>query len=155
MDAFSSDSVPVHLLTAEAIADEIRITKPDGLLVFHISNRYYDLSPAIAAAVTAQGLTILEKWHQPGAVKEPGETPSRWLAASRDAGDARRSCVPRAGRRWPPADRPFTDDYADLLRYLNLGGGQPAAPGASVARSTSSPSRPAGGTRVASSQAAA
>ncbi len=46
LDAFSSDSVPVHLLTAEAIADEIRITAPDGLIAFHISNRYYDLAPA-------------------------------------------------------------------------------------------------------------
>ncbi len=63
MDAFSSDSVPVHLLTVEAIVDEIRITKPDGTLAFHVSNRYYDLAPAIAAAVSAQGLTILEKTH--------------------------------------------------------------------------------------------
>ena len=121
MDAFSSDSVPVHLLTVEAIADEIRITKPDGVLVFHVSNRYYNLSPAIAAAVTGQGLTILEKWHQPGADKEPGETPSHWLAASRDAGTLARL----AAEGWTPvvaSDRPFTDDYADLLRYLNLGG---------------------------------
>ena len=121
MDAFSSDSVPVHLLTVEAIADEIRITKPDGLLVFHVSNRYYNLSPAIAAAVTAEGLTILEKWHQPGAVKEPGETPSHWLAASRD--EATLASLRAEG--WTPvaaSDRPFTDDYADLLRYLNLGG---------------------------------
>ena len=72
MDAFSSDSVPVHLLTVEAIVDEIRITKPDGTLVFHISNRYYDLAPAIAAAVSAQGLTTLEKSHVVGAVSEPG-----------------------------------------------------------------------------------
>ena len=121
MDAFSSDSVPVHLLTAEAIADEIRITKPDGIIVFHVSNRYYDLAPPIAAAVTAQGLTILEKWHTPGAIKEPGETPSHWLAASRDAVTLER--LRAAG--WTPVtagDRPFTDDYADLLRYLNFGG---------------------------------
>jgi hypothetical protein len=121
MDAFSSDSVPVHLLTYEAIADEIRITKQDGLLVFHVSNRYYNLSPAIAAAVTGQGLTILEKWHQPGEDKEPGETPSHWLAASRDAG----TLAALRAEGWTPvaaADRPFTDDYADLLRYLNLGG---------------------------------
>ncbi len=91
MDAFSSDSVPIHLLTMEAIADEIRITKPDGLLVFHVSNRYYNLAPAIAAAVTDQGLTILEKWHAPGAHKEAGETPSHWLAASRDSCHARRA----------------------------------------------------------------
>lgn len=120
MDAFSSDSVPVHLLTVEAIVDEIRITKPDGVVVFHISNRYYDLAPAIAAAVSAQGLTILEKSHQPGVAQEPGETPSRWLAASRDAGKLDQL---RAHGWTPvvPAHRPFTDDYADLLRYLYLG----------------------------------
>jgi hypothetical protein len=120
MDAFSSDSVPVHLLTTEAIADEVRIAAPDGLVVFHISNRYYDLAPAIAAGVGQTGLTILEKRHAPGPVQEPGETPSRWLAASRDPAtlDALRSSG------WSsvvPSDRPFTDDYADLLRYLHLG----------------------------------
>ena len=120
MDAFSSDSVPVHLLTVEAIVDEVRITKPDGTLVFHISNRYYNLAPAIAAAVSAQGLTTLEKVHVVGAVSEPGETPSRWLAASKDTGtiDALRAVG------WTPvtpSDRPFTDDYADLLRYIYLG----------------------------------
>jgi predicted methyltransferase len=120
MDAFSSDSVPVHLLTVEAIRDELRILRPDGIIVFHISNRYYDLAPAIAAAVTDQGLTILEKRHQPGPVKELGETPSRWLAASGDAGriEALRAAGWTATTR---GDRPFTDDYADLLRYLYLG----------------------------------
>jgi predicted methyltransferase len=120
LDAFSSDSVPVHLLTAEAIADELRIMQPDGVIVFHISNRYYDLEPAIANAVTAHGLTILEKRHQPGAVQEPGETPSRWLAASRDAV----TLDTLRGAGWTdavPGDHPFTDDYADLLRYLYLG----------------------------------
>jgi hypothetical protein len=120
MDAFSSDSIPVHLLTVEAILDEIRIMKPDGVVVFHVSNRYYDLAPAVAAAVSAQGLTILEKSHQPGDVKEPGETPSRWLAASRDP--AKLDQLRAEG--WSPvaaSDRPFTDDYADLLRYLDLG----------------------------------
>jgi hypothetical protein len=112
--------VPVHLLTAEAIRDELRILRDDGIIVFHISNRYYDLAPPIAAAVTDQGLTILEKRHQPGAVKEPGETPSRWLAASRDAD--RIAALRAAGwTETTPGDRPFTDDYADLLRYLYLG----------------------------------
>ena len=45
------DSIPVHLLTVEAIADEVRTLAPDGLIVFHVSNRYYDLTPPIAAAV--------------------------------------------------------------------------------------------------------
>jgi spermidine synthase len=120
MDAFSSDSVPVHLLTVEAIADEIRITKADGLLVFHISNRYYNLAPAISAAVSAEGLTVLEKSHSPGPVKEPGETPSRWLAASRNA-ETLDQLRAEGWTATTPSDRPFTDDYADLLRYLNLG----------------------------------
>jgi hypothetical protein len=53
-------------------------------------------------------------------VQEPGETPSHWLAASRDAATLDRL---RAAGWTPvtPADRPFTDDYADLLRYLYLG----------------------------------
>jgi hypothetical protein len=109
--------VPIHLLTAEAVADEIRILKSDGTLAFHISNRFYDLAPAIAAGVTDQGLTILEKNHQLGPVKVPGETPSRWLAASRDPD----TVEALRGEGWTaviPADHPFTDDYADLLRYL-------------------------------------
>lgn len=120
MDAFNSDSPPVHLFTAEAIADELRVTREDGLLAFHISNRYYDLAPPIAAAVTAAGLTVLEKSHDPGPVPEPGETPSRWLAASSDPDTL--AALEAAG--WRPttaADRPFTDDYADLLRYLLIG----------------------------------
>ena len=66
------------------------------------------------------GLSVLLKSHSPGAVKEPGETPSRWLVASADptAIDHLRE----AG--WSDvllADRPFTDDYADLLHWLRLG----------------------------------
>ena len=121
LDAFSSDSVPVHLLTAEAIADEIRITAPDGLIAFHISNRYYDLAPPIAAAMDRAGLVILEKGYQPDEPHEPGDQPSRWLAASRDPA----TIEALRGAGWgdvDAADRPFTDDYADLLRYLTVGG---------------------------------
>ena len=120
LDAFSSDSVPVHLLTAEAIRDEIRTLALDGTIVFHISNRYYDLRAPVSAGIAAEGFTVLEKSHSPGAVKEPGETPSRWLAASRDPEtlDALRAA---GWAEVTPGDRPFRDDYADLLRYLQLG----------------------------------
>jgi len=120
LDAFSSDSPPVHLLTAEAVADELRTVKSDGLIAFHVSNRYYDLAPPIATAATQLGLTVLERSHAPGAVREPGETPSRWLVASREPG----AIAELHTSGWVPvalADRPFTDDYADLIRYLRLG----------------------------------
>lgn len=119
LDAFSSDSPPIHLLTAEALQDEIRTVKSNGLLAFHISNRYYDLAPAVAAAANSQGLIVLERSHAPGLVREPGETSSRWLVASRDG--AAMALLRADG--WTdvrPADRQFTDDYADLIRYLRL-----------------------------------
>jgi SAM-dependent methyltransferase len=120
LDAFSSDSPPVHLLTAEAVADEIRTLKPGGLLAFHVSNRYYDLAPPVAAAAIGQGLTVLERSHAPGPVREPGEVPSRWLVATDDP-DATADLVALGWAPVPPADRPFTDDYADLIRYLEWG----------------------------------
>jgi SAM-dependent methyltransferase len=55
MDAFSSDSVPVHLLTREAFALYFKHLKPDGILVIHISNRYLNLEPVVARAVEALG----------------------------------------------------------------------------------------------------
>ena len=75
MDAFSSDSIPVHLLTAEAIRDEIRTLAPDGLVVFHVSNRYYDLTPPIAAAVRgARASPILASHTHPVRPRARGDT---------------------------------------------------------------------------------
>jgi hypothetical protein len=65
-------------------------------------------------------MTVLEKRHSPRDEDDSGETPSRWLAASRDP--ATIAGLRAAG--WvdvQAADHPFTDDYADLLRYLRLG----------------------------------
>ena len=50
VDAFSSDAIPVHLLTREALAVYFRHLKPDGILALHISNRYLDLEPVCAKA---------------------------------------------------------------------------------------------------------
>jgi len=50
LDAFSSDAVPVHLLTREAFAVYARHVQPDGILAVHISNRYLDLTPVVVAA---------------------------------------------------------------------------------------------------------
>jgi spermidine synthase len=120
LDAFSSDAIPVHLLTREAIADELRSVRPGGLLAFHISNRYYDLTPAIAAGAQSLGLTVLERFHAPSArATAQGATPSHWLAASSDP-ETLGALGTRGWHVVAPADRPFTDDYADLIRYLRL-----------------------------------
>ena len=52
VDAFSSDSIPMHLMTREAFGVYRRHLRPGGLLLVHISNRYLDLKPVVAAAAT-------------------------------------------------------------------------------------------------------
>jgi len=47
LDAFNSDAIPVHLLTAEAFETYLKLLKPDGLIAVHISNRYFDLQPVV------------------------------------------------------------------------------------------------------------
>ena len=56
MDAFSSDSVPMHLLTREAYQIYLRHLKPDGIIIVHISNRYLDLEPIVAQAAAGNRL---------------------------------------------------------------------------------------------------
>jgi SAM-dependent methyltransferase len=55
VDAFSSDSIPVHLLTRQAMELYFRHLKPDGILAVHISNRYLDLQPVVAGETEATG----------------------------------------------------------------------------------------------------
>ena len=55
IDAFSGDSIPVHLLTREAFATYARVTKPDGVIAFHLSNLYLDLPPVVEQIVRDAG----------------------------------------------------------------------------------------------------
>src|SRR5439155_21237654 len=55
VDAFTSDSIPVHLLTKEAVALYFRHLKPTGVLAVHVSNRYLDLEPVVQRAAAALG----------------------------------------------------------------------------------------------------
>ena len=59
LDAFSSDSIPVHLLTREAFAEYLRHLKPDGVLAAHISNVHLDLSPVVAGHADHFGLAMV------------------------------------------------------------------------------------------------
>ena len=121
LDAFSSDAIPLHLITLEGIQDELRTVAPDGVIAFNVSNRYYDLSPAISAALGDLGVTTLKRSGDVGDIRDEGILfPSNWLAASRSP--LRLDELRALG--WQdatPADHPFTDDYADLLSYLRLG----------------------------------
>jgi spermidine synthase len=120
LDAFSSDAVPAHLLTAEAFATYARVLSPRGLLMVHISNRYLDLEPVVANAAKAGGwaASILE--YDPSPIDEAASG-SAWIALSRDQG-ALVALTFRAdgwrALRTRRDFRPWTDDYHSILPLL-------------------------------------
>jgi SAM-dependent methyltransferase len=120
LDAFSSDSIPMHLMTAEAFATYARVLAPDGLLLVHISNRFLDLEPVVDAAARAGGWQAAELYDRPSLL-EAGANGSQWVALSRDP--AAIDSLRRGDRRWRPLVpvkrmAPWTDDYASILPLL-------------------------------------
>jgi hypothetical protein len=119
VDAFSGDSIPVHLLTAECMQIYLRHLAPDGVVAFHVSNRYldlipvvlglaarYELSPALIVHTANDGLTV---------------TPSKWVLLAR--GDALRDRPEIAHASTPlhvntNALPLWTDDFSDLASRL-------------------------------------
>jgi hypothetical protein len=121
LDAFSSDSVPAHLLTREAMETYLAALRPGGLLLFHLSNRYYDLPPGVASTAESLGLTVLGRtFFPPPDVAERMRAGPTAMVVAGAAPDVERF----RDRGWTaPADGPvLTDDYSDLLRLLRLGG---------------------------------
>lgn len=80
VDAFTGDAVPLHLLTREAVSLFLDRTAPDGLLAFHISNRFIDLLPLLKAEAGAVGAQF-QAWHH--ATRSMMESESRWVLLSR------------------------------------------------------------------------
>ena len=120
LDAFSSDAIPMHLMTREAFADYAHVLQPRGLLLVHVSNRFLDLEPVVAAAAQAGGWQAAKLYYQP-AQRTPLASASQWIALSRDPATIRTLAaaephwvplVPRAGfEAW-------TDDYSTILPLL-------------------------------------
>jgi hypothetical protein len=124
VDAFSSDAVPVHLLTREAVALFVERLSPDGLLAFHVSNRHLRLSPVVANIAGALGLEAVERLDE-GADTDllDGRAPSHWIVVSRRL-ERLRPLTARGGWRplRPSGDRVWTDDYSNVLGVLDWNG---------------------------------
>ena len=117
IDAFSSDSIPVHLITREAMAAYRRHVRDDGAIAFHISNRYLDLSGVVRQLADSVG------WAAVRIADYPPESShlygSTWVVITRNAAllDALKS-APQAEDIPPPEARPWTDDFNNLFEVL-------------------------------------
>jgi len=121
VDAFSSDAIPIHLLTREALAVYFHHLKPDGILALHISNRYLDLEP-----VCARGAQYFSKTAM--TVSDDGEeapymSSSTWvLLTSRASWFDTLSFkgADMAAAKAAPNFRAWTDDYSNVYQILKL-----------------------------------
>jgi hypothetical protein len=86
LDAFSSDSIPLHLMTQQALDLYLSKLSSSGLLVFHISNRNLDLGPVLAELAASRNLTALSMLDL--APSQPnGKDPSHWVTLTRNSRD--------------------------------------------------------------------
>ena len=118
VDAFSSDSIPVHLLTREALAVYRRHLAERGTVVFHITNRYLDLSGVVAQLAAEAGMHAVRFQDEPP--KEAVQYRSDWIAVTPDAEFAKvlwaigGEPMDGSGRTRPP----WTDDHHNLFEVL-------------------------------------
>jgi SAM-dependent methyltransferase len=128
VDAFSSDAVPMHLLTREALNVYGQAVQPDGIVLFHISNRYLDLKPVIADIAARDGWTATMLQYVPEENEELlNATISVWIALSRDPATIER-LVALSGDDsiyWETVEpRPgfagWSDDHASILPIINF-----------------------------------
>jgi SAM-dependent methyltransferase len=121
IDAFSSDAVPTHLLTEQAVRGYLTHMKPDGVLILHLSNRNLDLNGPAQAVAKAVGGVALIQHYRPAAGVDLAGWPSPEDAVI--IGRSQAALAPFANDpRWQLTDahgvRPWTDDYTNLFGAL-------------------------------------
>jgi spermidine synthase len=118
IDAFSSDAIPVHLLTREAIAGYLSRLEPHGILVMHISNRHMELERVVAAVGAAEGLvTYIKQDNRPEIVPPDYKSNAIVAALARDPADLGKLPTMPGWHALKPDPRvpAWTDDYSDIV----------------------------------------
>ncbi len=120
IDAFSSDAIPMHLLTNEAMGVYLNALSERGILLIHISNRFIELEPVIAAIARSRGIAAAIRDDNPPA--DTDLTPSSWVVVARDKARLAelQKLAPASPLRplLPPAETMWTDDHASILPYV-------------------------------------
>jgi hypothetical protein len=126
VDAFGSDAIPLHLLTREALQIYLAHLETNGILMFHISNRYVNLEPVLAnLAQDAQPplLCTIQKDLVVGVEAQRGKAPSVWVLLARkekDLGPLAKDGRWRLARPRPDLEV-WTDDFSNLASVLDFG----------------------------------
>ena len=116
VDAFTGDSIPVHLITYEAVGEYLRHLAPGGVLAFHVSNRYLDLKPVLLAIAEKRGLEYAYL-HEPD---EDGGTTSDWVLLAREKPFLLKPTLVEITEPVLPHPewRLWTDDYNNLVQVF-------------------------------------
>ena len=119
LDAFSSDAIPVHLLTREAVAVYASRLAHDGLVAVHISNRHVDLRPVLARAARNLQWTAIARFDSVPKEDRDGLNSSDWVLMGRDLSGV---AALLSGRGWVPLvtddGRAWSDDFSNLWSSL-------------------------------------
>ena len=120
IDAFSSDAIPIHLLTREAVALYMEKLDHDGVLLLHISNRLLDLQPVVAGIVAELGhKAIVGTLGKVDKETDPVSAPSHWVAIARDDAMIDRLALDEAWQPLDPASRRvWRDDFSNLAGVI-------------------------------------
>lgn len=118
LDAFSSDAIPVHLLTTDAIKEYLDRLSPKGLLAFHVSNRYFNLIPILGKNAETTGLHAMAKLRIPPAGTL--ESPSLWVVMARPELDMEVMEMMSWRDILTQPIRPWTDDFNNLMSALMI-----------------------------------
>ncbi|MCC7170912.1 MAG: fused MFS/spermidine synthase [Planctomycetes bacterium] len=115
IDAFSSDAIPMHLLTREAVALYLDVLPEDGVLAVHVSNRFLDLVPIVHTLAQDAGChAVLVQREAPKT--EAIHEASKWVLLTRDESFTQQPYVQRWSRPLPELTNPilWTDEHASL-----------------------------------------
>lgn len=122
LDAFSSDAIPVHLMTREALQVYLNALSPHGVLAYHISNRQLSLLPVVASLAAEKNLAGLAQFDR-GSPEDAalGKTASHWVVVARTTADLQ---TLTSDPRWTPTTNeprqpPWTDDFSNIVSVIS------------------------------------
>jgi predicted O-methyltransferase YrrM len=119
LDAFSSDAIPVHLLTREAFAGYLSRLAPHGVIAAHITNRHMEFASVVAAVGAAEGLAAyFKRDDQASNFLKDYHAKSEVIVLARRPADFGNLPYRAGWRRIEPAVTPWSDDYSNVLSAI-------------------------------------